>query len=139
MKLIPASSARWMIRMDSSWSVLPHSPNIIAPRQSGLTLTPVVPKLRSCMAPNLVDRREARLESVARRAQVQAPDAHALLTGKPRRFLDVVVEPTGPVAQRLGVVVLEALDVLDLEARALERQLDPRQGKRVAVRKHVPL
>src|SRR4051812_36480259 len=45
MKLMPASSARWMMRIDSSWSVSPHAPNIIAPRQSGLTLTPVRPRL----------------------------------------------------------------------------------------------
>ena len=32
-----------MIRIDSSWSVLPQPPNIIAPRQSGLTFTPVRP------------------------------------------------------------------------------------------------
>ncbi len=32
-KLTPASSAAWMIRMLSSWSGLPHAPNIIAPRQ----------------------------------------------------------------------------------------------------------
>src|SRR4051794_19735971 len=43
MKLIPASSARWMIRIESSRSVLPHAPNIIAPRHSGLTSTPVRP------------------------------------------------------------------------------------------------
>src|SRR3954447_15710611 len=46
MKLIPASSARWMMRIDSSWSVLPQAPNIIAPRHSGLTLTPVLPRWR---------------------------------------------------------------------------------------------
>ena len=46
MKLIPASSARWMMRMQSSWSVLPQAPNIIAPRQSGLTFIPVVPSVR---------------------------------------------------------------------------------------------
>ena len=33
MKLMPASSAAWMMRMLSSWSRLPHAPNIIAPRQ----------------------------------------------------------------------------------------------------------
>src|SRR4030095_15006219 len=49
MKLIPASSARWMIATDSSWSGLPQAPNIMAPRQSGLTLTPVRPSGRSCM------------------------------------------------------------------------------------------
>ena len=36
-----ASSARWMIRMPSSWSGLARAPKIIAPRVSGLTLTPV--------------------------------------------------------------------------------------------------
>ena len=39
-----------MISIDSSWSVSPHAPNIIAPRQSGLTFTPVVPSVRSSMA-----------------------------------------------------------------------------------------
>src|SRR3954452_23929230 len=46
MKLMPASRARWMIRTDSSWSSLPQAPNIIAPRQSGLTWTPVRPSWR---------------------------------------------------------------------------------------------
>ena len=36
----------WMIRTDSSWSGLPQAPNIMAPRQSGLTLTPVRPSGR---------------------------------------------------------------------------------------------
>ena len=35
-----------MIRIDSSWSGLPQAPNIIAPRQSGLTSTPVRPSGR---------------------------------------------------------------------------------------------
>src|SRR3954467_451134 len=52
-KLMPASSARWMIRIESSWSVLPHAPNIIAPRHSGLTFTPVRPSGRSSMAATL--------------------------------------------------------------------------------------
>ena len=43
MKLMPASSAAWMIATESSWSGLPQPPNIIAPRQSGLTFTPVRP------------------------------------------------------------------------------------------------
>src|SRR6188472_790646 len=46
MKLMPASSARWMVRIESSWSVLPQAPNIIAPRHSGLTWTPVLPSVR---------------------------------------------------------------------------------------------
>src|SRR4051812_46710473 len=107
MKLMPASSAAWMMRMDSSWSLLPQSPNIIAPRQSGLTFTPVLPRLRSCMAAHLVDRREARLEAVARGTQVETPDANALRTGQARRLVEVVVEPSGPMAQGLRVVVAE--------------------------------
>src|SRR2546426_1723785 len=43
MKLIPASRARWIIPTHSSRSVLPQAPNIMVPRQSGLTWTPVVP------------------------------------------------------------------------------------------------
>ena len=50
MKLMPASSARWMTRMDSSWSGLPHSPNIMVPRHSSLTCTPVRPRGRSSMS-----------------------------------------------------------------------------------------
>src|SRR4051812_2156615 len=53
MKLIPASSARWMMRIESLWSVLPQAPNIIAPRHSGLTCTPVRPSGRSSMAATL--------------------------------------------------------------------------------------
>jgi hypothetical protein len=45
-KLIPASSAAWMIRIESSWSALPHAPNIIVPRQSFDTWTPVRPSER---------------------------------------------------------------------------------------------
>src|SRR5690242_4247405 len=54
MKLIPASRARWMTWMPASWSGSPQAPNIIAPRQRGLTLTPVVPSSRSSMPCNVV-------------------------------------------------------------------------------------
>src|SRR3954451_16267521 len=53
MKLIPASRARWMIRTLSSWSVLPQAPNIIAPRHSGLTCTPVRASRRCSIARTL--------------------------------------------------------------------------------------
>src|SRR5436309_5217639 len=46
---MPASSARWMMRMLSSWSGLPQLPNIIAPRQSGETFRPVLPRFRYSM------------------------------------------------------------------------------------------
>src|SRR3954453_20705232 len=105
MKLMPASSAAWMMRTDSSWSALPQSPNIMAPRQSGLTLTPVHPRLRSSMAPHLVDRREAGLEPVARGPQVQPPDTHPLGARQPGGLVEVVVEALRPLAQRRHVVV----------------------------------
>src|SRR3954469_24957644 len=38
-----------MILIDSSWSGLPHAPNIIAPRQNWLTETPVRPNGRCSM------------------------------------------------------------------------------------------
>src|SRR5688500_16246285 len=54
MKLRPASSARWMIRIDSFSSLLPQSPNIMAPRQSGLTYMPVRPRVRCSIAETLL-------------------------------------------------------------------------------------
>jgi hypothetical protein len=45
-KLMPASSAAWMIRVQSSWSGLPTAPNIIAPRHWTLTSMPVPPSVR---------------------------------------------------------------------------------------------
>src|SRR3954464_4568295 len=47
---MPASSARWMMRMESSWSALPQAPNIMLPRQSGETWTPVRPSGRWSMS-----------------------------------------------------------------------------------------
>src|SRR5919204_4649961 len=60
MKLMPASRARWMMRIESSWSGLPQAPNIIAPRQGGLPPTPVRPSGRVSMAP-IVGERGGRL------------------------------------------------------------------------------
>src|SRR3954451_11464973 len=54
MKLIPASSARWIVRIPSSWSGVPQAPNIIAPRHSGLTWTPVRPSSRYSIDLSLV-------------------------------------------------------------------------------------
>ena len=50
-KLIPASSAAWIMRTDSSWSVLPMAPNIIAPSANSLTDMPVPPRILRFMAP----------------------------------------------------------------------------------------
>src|SRR5690348_5078468 len=57
MKLMPESSARWMIRIDSFSSLLPQSPNIMAPRQSGLTYMPVRPSVRCSIGQKLLPRR----------------------------------------------------------------------------------
>src|SRR3954451_22401252 len=46
---MPASSAAWMMRIESSWSALPQAPNIIVPRQSFETWTPVRPSGRYSM------------------------------------------------------------------------------------------
>src|SRR5438128_7982010 len=54
-KLMPASRAACTMRMQSSWSGLPHAPNIMAPRHHSLTLTPVVPKVRMPAHPRSVD------------------------------------------------------------------------------------
>src|SRR3954453_9233249 len=57
MKFTPASSAALMMAALSSWSGLPQAPNIMAPRHSGLTFTPVRPKVRyfTCVLPHPVD------------------------------------------------------------------------------------
>src|SRR5919106_2408289 len=62
--LIPASRARWTMRMHSSSSGFPPGPNIMAPRHQELTRTPVPPRTRSSTASVPVavagDRHEAR-------------------------------------------------------------------------------
>ena len=42
----PRVQALWMIRIESSWSGFPMTPNIMAPRQYGLTSIPVRPSVR---------------------------------------------------------------------------------------------
>ena len=95
-----------------------------------------------CLGPrraHLVDAREAAEEAVARRAQVEPPHAHALLPRQRDRLVEPRVEPLRPVAQRLGVVGGEPLDVLGHEPGALERGLHPRQVERLRVGEDVAL
>src|SRR4051812_49725609 len=73
-----------MIRIESSWSVLPQAPNIIAPRHSGLTLTPVLPRLRYSIAQRrypllVIEQRALGLQAarVARQGAVGADHAVA--------------------------------------------------------------
>src|SRR3954453_13666981 len=86
-KLIPASRARWMMRMESSWSVLPQAPNIIVPRQSSETWTPVRPSGRYSTS-GLRDVAAERLQrdvlglGSAAAAGVQAVDGRQLLGGQ---------------------------------------------------------
>src|SRR5664280_3873471 len=50
MRLIPESSALWMTRIESSGSELPTCvANISAPSPYGLTLMPVLPRVRYCI------------------------------------------------------------------------------------------
>lgn len=44
-RLIPASSAVWIIRIDSAWSVFPMAPSIMVPSASSLTEMPVPPSV----------------------------------------------------------------------------------------------
>src|SRR4051812_19769598 len=87
-KLIPASSARWMMRIESSWSGLPQAPNIIVPRQSGETWTPVRPSGRYSIVLRLRDRHADRLErhrlglGAAAPAGVQRVDRGELVAGQ---------------------------------------------------------
>ena len=53
-KFTPASSAVWIMRTDSSWSVLPIIPNIIVPRQVELTDMPVPPSVLRSMTVSYV-------------------------------------------------------------------------------------
>ena len=81
MKLIPASRAAWMMRMQSSWSRLPHAPNIMAPRQCRLTWIPVRPRVVRSM-PAFWSCRPAgaprgRRAGVARRTTVSDGDERA--------------------------------------------------------------
>src|ERR1700694_3019152 len=43
-RLMPASRAVWIMRTDSSWSVLPMAPKFIAPSANSLTEMPVPPR-----------------------------------------------------------------------------------------------
>src|SRR3954451_23516392 len=75
-KLMPASRARWMMRIESSWSVLPQAPNIIVPRQSFETDTPVRPSGRKSMVFLLGVVDDLRIRLGAQRLGVRAA-AHA--------------------------------------------------------------
>src|SRR3954462_12632113 len=85
---MPASSARWMMRIESSWSVLPQAPNIIVPRQSFETWTPVRPSGRYSIALGLRDRPAEGLERdrvglrTAAAAGVERVDGGELVAGQ---------------------------------------------------------
>jgi hypothetical protein len=53
-RLIPASSAEWIMRTDSPWSVVPMAPNIIVPSPYSLTDMPVPPRTLHFMTRLLV-------------------------------------------------------------------------------------
>src|SRR3954471_18951399 len=85
---MPASSARWRMRIESSWSVLPQAPNIIVPRQSLETWTPVRPRGRYSIVLGLRDRHAERFQrhrlglGAAAAAGVQRVDRGELVAGQ---------------------------------------------------------
>src|SRR3954454_9836926 len=97
---MPASSAAWMMRIEVSWSRSPHAPNIIAPRHRGLTLTPVLPRLRYSMQrtyPLLVFEQGplgVQPAGVARQRAVGAD--HAVAGDDDRDLVAAVGPPDGP-------------------------------------------
>src|SRR4051812_28249465 len=127
MKLIPASSAAWMIRIESSWSGLPHDPNIIAPRQSSLTETPVRPSSRCSMKILLVSGLAGPLRGagvgVRRRPAAEEPEgllvARARLGGVGEDREPAVGGEIEALEVQLEVAddrVAEALDAVEVEA-----------------------
>src|SRR4051812_35317974 len=104
------------------------------------SLCPVGSALRVAeAAEHLVDRREVDLEAVPRSPQVEPPDAQPLRAGQLLSADDVLVEVADPVAQRLGVVGAELLDMLGDEAGPLEGQDHPGDVGGLAVGEDVAL
>src|SRR5215204_2961994 len=110
MKLTPASSARWMIAIDLSWSVSPQAPNIIAPRQSGLTLTPVWPNVRSSMAAETSGRLV--LAAVPERSDIRNVAIIAHVDHGKTTLVDAMLRQSGVFAahEQLTDRVLDSLD-----------------------------
>src|SRR4051812_42401664 len=109
MKLIPASSARWMMRIDSSWSVLPQAPNIIAPRHSGVTLTPVRPSVRLSISRASLRHGQLEPRAVDQRGRAEVVGAEVARVGL--RDLEEQAVAGGEVpggAEQLGVDGLSA-------------------------------
>src|SRR6188472_3835950 len=135
MKLMPASRAAWITAIDSSWSGLPHWPNIMAPRHRRLTCTPVRPNARYLI-----------VASSARRPRVTPGPVHPTLQnaqdrvdgsrhrgegggGRAVSLADLVADRPGAGAlrERVGHRVLTEQEVQDRCALHLDR-LDGRRG-----------
>src|SRR5215218_8756921 len=140
MKLIPASSAAWMMRIDSSWSGSPQAPNIIAPRHSLLTETPVRPSWRVLhrVLLSVVSRRRGVLVV----ADVASPrDRAAGLVVLLHGDVDHEAIRCGAVPvvlARLEVDAVAGADDLDRAALALTEPDALRDEDRLAVRVRVP-
>src|SRR4051812_19997746 len=115
---MPASSARWMMRIESSWSVLPQAPNIIVPRQSFETWTPVRPSGRYSIVLGLRDRHAEGFQRdrlglrAAAAAGVQCVDLAELVAGQ----LEVEDVDVLGDAVRLGRLRDDRASVLDAPA-----------------------
>src|SRR3954452_8180799 len=129
MKLTPASRAAWMMRIDSPWSGSPQAPNIIVPRQSFETWTPVRPSGRYSIALGLRDRPAEGLERdrvglrAAAAAGVERVDGGELVAGQ----LEVEDVDVLGDAVRLG-------RLRDDRAPVLQAPAEHHLGRRLAVR-----
>src|SRR6188472_3831262 len=90
-------------------------------------------------AASLVNREESALETATGHAQIEAPDAQPFGASEAHRVVEVLVEPLRPVAQCLGVIVAELLDVAGDEAGPLERQQHAREMQRFGIGEDVAL
>src|ERR671916_687362 len=111
---MPASSARWMMRTDSSWSRSPQAPNIIAPRQSGLTLTPVRPSVRCSMRVETSDGRLSPLaaEPMASRTDIRNVAIIAHVDHGKTTLVDAMLRQSGVFAahEELTDRILDSMD-----------------------------
>src|SRR6478735_3865516 len=82
-----------MIRIDSSWSGLPHAPNIIAPRQNLLTETPVRPSWRCSTAPFLPE--ATRLLSPVGRGETARGKASARYRKRRKHLIAALASDSG--------------------------------------------
>ena len=102
-----------MMRIDSSWSRSPQAPNIIAPRQSGLTFTPVRPSVRCSMRVETSDGRLSPLApAMAARADIRNVAIIAHVDHGKTTLVDAMLRQSGVFAahEELTDRVMDSMD-----------------------------